>query len=324
MNLRRRHLAALTATLALTAPTLGHTADTYPNRIIKLVVAFPAGGDTDALARPYAEQLTKRLGQNVVVENRAGAGGSIGTSHVARAEPDGYTLMFTPNTHPIIPHVLPTGVNYHAVDDFTPIINTGTSPFALVASNASGITSIQNFVDQVKAGKNLSYGTPGAGSPMHVVGEMLLHAAGIQSTPVHYRGNAPLMTDVLGGHIPVAVVTPGVIFQHVETDKLKALAVTSPERTPVLPKVPTLQESGYNVTLNAWWGVFAPKGTPAAIINKINAALNEGLKEPKVLKQMADMGVIPAGGTPERMAELNANDFKLYEQTVKQFGISVQ
>src|SRR5690606_30973854 len=207
MNLRRRHLTTFTAALALTAPMLGHATDNYPNKLIKLVVAFPAGGDTDALARLYAEQLTKRLGQNVVVENRAGAGGSIGTAHVARAEPDGYTLMFTPNTHPIIPHVLPTGVTYHAVDDFTPIINTGTSPFALVASSASGITSIKDFVEQVKAGNNISYGTPGAGSPMHVVGEMLLHAAGVQSTAVHYRGNAPLMTDVLGGHIPVAVVT---------------------------------------------------------------------------------------------------------------------
>ncbi|MDX3905114.1 MAG: tripartite tricarboxylate transporter substrate binding protein [Pigmentiphaga sp.] len=324
MSLSRRYLAALVAALGLAAPMLTQAADSYPNKLIKLVVAWPAGGDTDALARLYAEQLSKRLGQNVVVENRAGAAGSIGTNQVARAAPDGYTLLFTPNTHPIVPHVLPTGVPYHAVDDFTPIINTGTSPFAIAASNESGITSIKQFVDQVKAGKNISYGTPGAGTPMHVVGEMLLHAAGIQSTAAHYRGNAPLTTDVLGGHIPIAVVTPGVIFQHLEANKLKALAVTSSERTPVLPGVPTLQELGYDITLNAWWGVFAPKGTPAGIVNKLNAALNEGLKDPKVLKQMEDMGVIPAGGSAERMAELNASDFKLYQQSVKQFGISVQ
>lgn len=256
MNLARRHvLATALAAIALgggSAFALG-----YPAKPVTIVVAYPPGGDTDSMARMYAEKLSMRLKQPVIVENKPGAGGVVGNAMVGRAPADGYTLLFTPNPFTTAPMVLklPASSSYDALHGFTPVIQTGTQTVLLVAYPGAGIKTVQEMVAAAKAGKPLTYATPGAGSPMHIAGEWLNRAAGVKIQHVPYRGVAPAVNDVVAGHVNFAYVTLGPVAQYINTGKLLALAVTDPKRSALLPNVPTLSELGYkDVIVGAWHG----------------------------------------------------------------------
>lgn len=313
---------ALVAATSFTSFVAAQSA--FPSKTITVVVSYPAGGDTDALARLYAEKLSSKFGSPVVVENKPGASGTIGNSFVAKSAPDGHTLLFTPSTISIATLVLKsgTGAQYDAINDFTPIIQVGSQSLFLVASASSGVTSVKDLVAAVKSGKLATYASPGSGSPMHVLGELFNNAAGIKMTQVPYRGIAPAVVDMLGGHVPFMYTTLGPVAQHVTSGKMVVIAVADSKRSSLLPNVPTLAESGYgDVIVGAWQGLMGPKGMPADVTNKLNAAMNEILKMPDVVSRMTALATIPVGGDGAVLGRINAVDHNRYAKVIKDFGI---
>lgn len=327
MNLSRRHLvlaSAATAACALSAPAMAQSA--YPNRPVSVVVSYPPGGDTDAIARLFAEKLSQRLKQTVVVENKPGAGGTIGNTFVSRAPADGYTLLFTPNPFTTAPMVmrLPPSASYDVLNGFEPIIKTAVQPLVLVANPNVGVKNVPELIAAAKSGKSLSYASPGAGSPMHVLGEWLNKAAGVKIQHIAYRGVGPSVTDVVAGHVNTAWVTLGAVSQYTSTGRLVPLAIGDAKRSPLAPQVPTLVEAGYkDVVVGAWNGFFAPKGTPASVVTLINGHLNEILKMPDVVEKLATFGALPVGGAPSVLANTNAEDFQVQGKIIKDLGIQV-
>ena len=309
----------------LLAATCGSTAlaQTFPSRPITIVVAYPAGGDTDAMARLYAEKLASRLGQPVVVDNRAGASGTIGSAFVSRAAPDGYTLLLAPSTFAIAQLVLKTGAgsSYDELDGFSPIIQTSVQPLFIAASTMAGVKDIKQMVEMAKA-KSLSYASPGSGSPMHILGEMFNRSAGVKISHVPYRGVAPAVNDLMGGHVPLTFMTLGPLAPFITSGKVVALAVADPLRSPLAPNVPTLAELGYkDVDVGAWQGLFGPKGMSPELVKTLNSHMSEILKMPDVAAKMAVFGALPAGGDPARLAKSNASDHARFGKVIKDLGI---
>ena len=327
MHFTRRTTLALIACVATAvsgAPAFGQT---WPSKPITIVVSYPAGGDTDAVARTYAEKLSARLGQPVLVDNRPGASGIIGNAAVAKAAADGYTLLFTPSTFPIAQHVLQVGPNVaHDVNkDFTPIVKTGNIPLLAVTAASTGIKDMKQLIADAKAGKALTYGSPGTGSPMHILAEMLNNDAGIKVTHVPYRGVAPVVTDTLGGHVGIGWITPGAVSSHISTGKLIPLATAERQRTRLMPNVPTLIELGYkNLDVSAWMGLLGPKGMPSDVVRALNQHMNEILRMPDVQAKMAALGIEPIGGEPAVLAKQIADDESRFGKLVKQFGIKAE
>jgi tripartite-type tricarboxylate transporter receptor subunit TctC len=323
MKFSRRSALSMAACLFCLA-TLPAQAQTYPAKPITIVVAYPAGGDTDAMARLFAEKLSTRLGQPVVIDNRPGASGVIGSSFVAKAPADGYTLLLAPSTFSIAQLVLKTGSGsgYDVLNGFTPIVQTGVQPLFLVAGSGVAAKSTKQLVESAKSDQSLSYASPGSGSPMHILGEMFNKAAGVNIRHVPYKGVAPAVNDVLGGHLPLTYITYGPVAPHVQNGKMSLLGVASSARTPLAPNVPTLQEQGYKgVEVTAWNGLFGPKGLPPEIVKTLNSHFNDILKMPDVAAKMAVLGALPAGGAPEALAKTNAADFERFGRVIKELGI---
>lgn len=321
--LRRRTLtfglAGALATPTLAAPALAQTA-----RGITIVVAFPPGGETDVLARLYAQKLTALLGRAVVVENRSGASGTIGAIYVSRAQPEGETLLFAPNTMAIAPHVMRRTQTYDPVTDLTPIIMTGTNALILMASRQSGLRSLEDIVPAARAGRVATYGSPGSGSPMNILGELFNRAAGIQLAEVAYRGTAPLVTDLLAGVVPVGFVTPAVVSEHVRAGSMVPLAVSSRERAALLPDVPTMIERGFDVEVTAWYGLFGPRGMAAPLVQALNTHMNAVLQMPDVNERMNGLGIPRQGGDAARLAQVVRADSERYGRLVREFNISAE
>ncbi|GEQ77835.1 exported protein [Comamonas testosteroni] len=325
-NRRRALLAAASATalgfLPTTAPA--HAADKYPHKPITLVVAYPAGGDTDVLARLIGEKLTARLGQPVIVENRTGAAGTIGTAYVSKAAPDGYTLLLAPNTIAITPHVLKgvAGAQVNPVNDLTSISQLGRQSLFVVATATTGVSSIKDLVASVKAGKITSYASPGNGSPMHILGELFDKATGVKITQVPYRGSVPAVADLVGGQIPMMYTTLGPVAQYIKAGKLVPLAVADAKRSPFLPQVSTLAEQGYpGVEVGAWQALMGPKGMSPELVKLLNQHCEAILKMPDVAARMETIAITPTGGDPAAMSKLVQSDFQRYREIVKEFGI---
>ncbi|MGO4332279.1 Bug family tripartite tricarboxylate transporter substrate binding protein [Cupriavidus sp. 2TAF22] len=316
-------LAAMAATSALLAPAASH-AQAYPAKPITLVVAYPAGGDTDVLARLIAEKLSARVHQSVVVENRTGAAGTIGSAYVAKAPADGYTLLVAPNTVAIAPLVLKsgTGAAYDVRADFTPVAQLGVQSLFVVVGKGTGITRLPDLVARARAGSLQTYASPGNGSPMHILGELFNKAAGVKISQVPYRGTAPAVVDVLGGQVPMTYITLGAVSQYIGTGSIVPLAVADLKRSPFAPNVPTLAELGYkDVEIGAWQALLAPKGLPPELVKTLNAHVNDILKMPDVVARMATIAVTPVGGEPAVLGKLIASDATRYSKIVKEFGI---
>ncbi|MEN9537854.1 MAG: hypothetical protein RLZZ126_89 [Pseudomonadota bacterium] len=326
MKLRRKFNTSLAAVLALAACGLAApvAAQTFPTKQITIVAAYPPGGDIDALGRVFAEKLSARVGQPVIVENKVGASGTIGSSFVAKSAADGHTILYAPSTFAIAPLVLKsgTGAPYDPINDFAPIIMTGTASLFLVATPQAGFKDAKELVAAAKAGKVAGYGSPGSGSPMHVLGEMVNRSAGTQIKQVPYRGLGPAITDVIGGHIPFMYTTLGPMSQHVAAGKAVVLAVADPQRSPLAPNVPTLEEMGIkDANVDAWHGFFAPKGTPDDVIRTLNAHFNEIMKTPEVQARMKMFAMIPVGGAPAELAKINQLHNTRYGRAVKELNI---
>ncbi|MFN0163772.1 MAG: Bug family tripartite tricarboxylate transporter substrate binding protein [Burkholderiales bacterium] len=314
--------AIAAATLALTCVAAG--AQTWPSKPITIIVSFPPGGDSDALARVFAEKLTTRIGQRVVVENRTGASGTIGNSFVAKSPADGHTLLFTPNTMTTAPLVLKpgTGATYDVINDLEPVILMGRSSMFVVVNAASGIQNIRELVAAAKAGKVPDYASPGSGSPMHILGALFNRNTGADIKQVPYRGSGPAIIDLVAGHVQLMYTTLGPVAQHIAVGKLRNLGVASPQRSPLAPDVPTLAESGVlDSEVIGWQGFFAPRATPAPIVRSLNEHFNEMLKMPDVLARMQTLALAPAGGDPAVLRRLVAVDYERYAKLIKELGI---
>ena len=327
MKPNRRLVVAAAVAAVASVFAGGALAQAWPSKPVTIVVSYPAGGDTDAIARVYAEKLAARIGQQVLVDNRPGASGTIGNASVAKAAPDGYTLLFTPSTFPIAQHVLKLApATAHDVNkDFTPIVKTGNIPLLLVTASTTGIKDMKQAIAESKGGKAMTYGSPGAGSPMHIAAEMLNQAAGTKMTHVPYRGVAPVVTDTLGGHVVIGWITPGAVGQHLASGKMLPLAVAERQRTKLMPNVPTLIELGYkDLDVSAWMGLLGPKGLPADIVRALNGHFNEILKMPDVVARMTTLGIEPIGGEPAVLAKQVADDDARFGKLVKEFGITAE
>jgi tripartite-type tricarboxylate transporter receptor subunit TctC len=250
-------------------------AQTYPNKPVRLVVPYAAGGGVDTVARAVAQQLTESMGQPILVENRPGANSVIGTEHVAKSTADGYTLLVTLVSHYAMPF-LSRNVRYDPVRDFTPITIIGKAPQAIFVNPSTGIKSVKELIDFTKANPGkVSYATSGAGTSQHLGGELLNHAAGIDMTHVPYKGGAPALTDVVGGQIPVGILIYSNIRQHVAAGKLRVIAVIEATRAKAAPDVPTIAEAGLPgfAVPDTWIGIMGPAGLPRDVLTRLNSEL---------------------------------------------------
>ena len=317
-------LLSAVAAVALCSVSGAAVAQSYPNKQINVIVSFPPGGDTDALARVFAEKLATRTSQPVVVENKTGASGTIGNSFVAKAPADGYTLLFTPNTFATAPLVLKpgTGATYDPLTDFTPIVLAGTQSLFVVANTSTGIKTVGELVAAAKAGRISNYASPGSGSPMHILGAMFNKSAGTNMAQIAYRGSGPAIVDLVAGHVPMMYTTLGPVAQYIATGKLVNLAVADANRSPLAPNVPTLAEAGVkDADVGAWQGFMGPKGLPADVVKSLNAHVNEILRMPDVLARMTTLALVPAGGEPAALARINLDHHTRYGKVIKDAGI---
>jgi len=306
----------------LQAPLLAQEAG-WPSKPIRLVVPFTPGGVTDTSGRLIAEHLGRRLGQQVVVDNRPGASGNIGTSQVAQAAPDGYTLVLGfDGTLVINPHVF-AKVPFDTLKDFAPVGKIGNAALILVAHPGVPAKTLQEVIalSQSQPG-GLSYGTSGTGGTPHIGGELLAQRTGARLTHVPYKGGGQALTDVLGGSIPLVYTAVAGAHGHVKSGKLRAIAVSSLQRSAALPEVPTFIESGVpDFTVTSWVGLLAPARTPAPVLQRLNTELQAVLNDPVVKDKLLAMGIDASPGTPEQFAEQMRRDLARYGQVVKAANI---
>ncbi len=300
-------------------------AQTYPTRQITLVVPFPPGGGPDLFGRILADRLPPRLGQPVIVENKPGVGGIAGAYLVAKAQPDGHTLLIAPNTIAIAPHLLPkgAGVGVDVIADLAPVIMPASTPMLLVVHPDLGVRSVDELIAYAKRNPGQPYASAGTGSPMHIGGELFKKAAGVDLFHVPYKGVAPSVAAALSGQVKILFTAAGGgVSPHLRAGKLRAIAVTEKRRTPLLPDVPTLTELGYpGVEVDAWYGVLAPAGTPAPVIARLNREINAILELPEVRERLNTAGIDVRGGTPEAFGAEMREDYARYGRIVQELGI---
>jgi tripartite-type tricarboxylate transporter receptor subunit TctC len=300
-------------------------AQTWPQKPVKVVVPFPPGGVTDSLARITADWLTQRLGQPVIAENRPGASGAIAAELVARADPDGYTLLSaaTPQLA-IVPHV--QKIAYDPVRDFAPISIVGTNPFALGCNRKIAATSLKQLVDYARAHPGeLSYASPGSGSVGHLTMELFLARAGLKMEAVLYKGGGPAMADVVAGHVPCYFGNLNEILPHAGGGKINVLAVSGEARASQLPRVPTVAEQGYpGFRTVTWNGYVAPAATPKAIVERVAREIAAGCQDAGFTGRLEKIGVDPVCGTPAEFQRTVSEDLALWKEAVQAAGIKPQ
>ncbi|GAA6119199.1 tripartite tricarboxylate transporter substrate binding protein [Acidovorax sp. FG27] len=327
----RRHWLALAAGLglglavALPAQAQGPQADGWPARPVKLVVGYAAGGATDVIARLVAVKMGERLGQPVVVDNRAGANSNVGAEVVAKSPPDGYTLyVFTiANT---INASLYGKLGYDPQKDFEPIGLIAKIPNILVVNNNLPVRSVADYVRFAKESKDgITFASSGSGSSIHLSGEMFKMQTQLNMLHVPYKGSAPAVTDLLGGQVQSMFDNTPSALPHVQAGRLRAIAITSAQRSPLLPDVPTVAESGFpGFDVQSWFGLAAPAGTPRPVIGRLNTALNQVLAAPDMRQRLQEMAATPVPGTPEQMRSFSAGEVQRWREVVKASGAKAE
>jgi tripartite-type tricarboxylate transporter receptor subunit TctC len=286
----------LLAVVALTLPMVG-TAQDWPNKPVRFVSPYPPGGSVDPLARTFAAKLGDSLKQNFIVENRTGASGIIGTDHVAKSAPDGYTFVFIFDTHAVHQALNPK-LPFDPVKDFEPVMIVGYAPMAITTGAQKPYKSFQDVLAAAKSASGVTLGNVGNGSLAHLTTIVLNQASGAKFVPVAYKGGGPLSTDLIGGHVELAMASTAAQAQHVRGGKMRALVLTGDKRSHTMPEVPTLKELGIDVVAHAWWGILAPAGTPRPIIDKMVLELRKAIALPdvsKMLQETQGMEVIALG-----------------------------
>ena len=288
----RRAFAAALAALALICAIPAARAQDYPARPVKILIAFPVGGLLDTVSRVVGEKLGGLLGQQFIIEARPGAGGTLATAAVAKADPDGYTLMMINDNHALNPSVF-KNIPYDSVKDFAPIGFVGFTPLILAAHPSVPAKDVKELIAIAKTKADaVTYASVGVGSASHLAGEMLASAAGVKMLHVPYRGGAPALNDLIAGHVNTLFVSPVIGLANIQAGKLKALALAAPKRLEILPDLITMEEAGYPVDASYWFGLVAPAGTPPAVIAKLEKALAEVLQMPDVRKRLTEMGAV--------------------------------
>ena len=322
-SLRRALLSGIAA-VGLVAASPSTVAQTYPSKPIKFVVPWSPGGATDAIARIIAQPLSKELGVAVVVDNRAGAGGNIGTAAFVREPADGYAiLMATSSTNAANPHLY-RKLGFDPIKDFAPVIYVASVPNILVVPSSSPVHSVKELLELArKQPGKLTYGSAGVGASQHLAGAMFKNTAKIDILHVPYKGSGPAAVDLMAGHIDLMLDTGS--LASIKGGKLRALAVASDKRLAVLPDVPTFKEAGLDgMIASAWYGVMAPAKTPPEVVTKLNQAINKVLKMPDVRQRLIEMGAEIGGGTPEEFGKFAQSELKRYGDIVQMSGAKLE
>jgi tripartite-type tricarboxylate transporter receptor subunit TctC len=317
----------LVSALVMTSCCVGVArADDYPSHPIRLIVPYAPGGGADAVARVVAKRASETLGQPIVIENRGGAGSIIGTDMVAKADPDGYTLLLGQSGPISINPAVYKDLRYDPVKDFAPVTMTNAYPYILVVNAKTPVKSVAELVALAKAKPGaLNYGTTGIGAANHLVTELFSSKAGVKMAHVPYRGTALAVADLIGGQVDLVFGDPVSVLSHLQAGTLRALAVTSKERSPVAPEVPTIAESGYpGFDAIAWHGILAPARTPAGIVARLNAEIIKALHDPETRTLFTNQAMQTVGNTPEEFAAFIKQDSAIWKQVAAEAGVSVK
>ena len=319
----------LAATLSLSLPMWAASpaalAQGYPNKPVRVVVPYAAGGNMEHW-RPTLAKVGQIMGQNFLVDNRPGAGGNIGSDQVAKSPADGYTLLIgTIGTHAINVSAY-AKMPYDAAKDFTPIVYLATMSNAVIVNPAMPVKNLQELIDYGKANPGkLNFGTPGNGSSAHMTGEMFSMVTGVKMQHVPYKGSAPAMLDLMAGRIDVMFDNIPLPLQHIRSGKLRGLAVTAAQRSPVLPDLPTLAEAGVpGFDVSSWYGIYAPAGLPRELVMKLNAAFNEAMRTPEIREQLTQQGWTVTGGTPEQFSSFAQVELERWAKVVKAANVRIE
>src|SRR4051794_1348290 len=314
-----------TALVAAFAAVSSAQAQDYPSKLVRLVVPQAAGGATDTFARAIGQKLSERWGQPVVIENRAGAGGVVGTDFVAKATADGYTLLVTYEGSQAINQSLYEKLPFDSLKDFYPIATIAVTPFILIVGPRADVKSLKEFVAFARANPDrLSYGSAGNGSVNHLLGEMLKSEAEIRLVHVPYKGASAAIADVIGGHVDAAFASVPSVISSVQSNVVRALAVSSAKRIAIAPGVPAIAESGFEkFEVNPWWGILAPAGLNPALAQKIAADIAEILKTPEMIEVLAKQGATPLITSPGAFRDLLAQDIEKWRKVVKASGATI-
>lgn len=315
-------LAAVIGTAFLPRPASAQTSP-FPDHPIQLVVPFPAGGSVDPLARIISQKMSEKLGQQVIVNNRPGGNTIIGTAEVARAKPDGYTILMTATSHVTFPLVTPTP--YDAVKDFSPVATLSSSPMVLVVHPSVRANNLPELIALAKAEPGvLNCATSGPGNPNDIASQMFSKMAGVQITQVPYKGAAPAVTDLIGGQVQMHFASAIAVLPHIASGKLRAIAVSSAQRMAALPQVPTLAETLPGYEISFWFGVLAPAGTPRDLVAALNGEFNRIMALPDVVEKVKAGGMDPYSISTEAFADLLKSDAAKYARIVKASDMKVQ
>lgn len=308
-----------------TVQSAAHASSAYPSQPIHMIVPFSAGGPSDVLARTYAEGLGRLLGQTVIIENKPGAGGNIGTTYVAKAASDGYTLVLgMVGTH-AINQSLYGKLPHDVITDFAPVSLVGNAPIVIVAHPEAGLKSLPDVLSKARAHPGeLKFASPGAGTPQHLTGELLNYQANIKLDHIPYKGGAPALNDVLGGHVSIGIVSLPAALPHIRTGKIVAIGLASAERSPIADDIPTISEQGLSgFAVDNWYGIFAPAGTTQAIIDTLNRTLAEIASTPATNEQLSGAGFTPMHNLPAELAQYQREEVKKWRQLIQASGLTV-
>ena len=300
----------------------GH-AQTYPDRPVKIMVGFPPGGTSDVIARLTAQELSAYFSQTFIVENRAGASGTIAVNIVAKSRPDGYTLLQVPNTHATT-RALFSPLLYED-KDLVPISLIAVTPYVLVVHPTLPVTDLASLLDYLKKHPGAQYASAGTGTYQHLAGVMLQRMASVNMMHIPYKGTGGLWVDVLAGRVPIVFENLAVITPQIKSGALRAIAVTSLKRSGLLPNVPTLAEAGLpGFEALGWFGLYAPAGTPPAIVASLNTEVNRFLRKPEVIQRLADLGGEPLGGSPEKLSSFHQGEQEKWGRLIRDAGLKVE
>jgi tripartite-type tricarboxylate transporter receptor subunit TctC len=319
---RRSFMAAAAAGASLGLGANAVRAQDYPTRPVRFIVPLAPGGAIDFVARQVGDVLSRNLGQQIVVENRTGAGGTVGMDAALKSAPDGYTVLITNDNAASAPHIM--HLSYDYTKELLPVCYLGRQPQILAAHPSLGVTTLQQLVAYVKANPGVGVATSGVGSNQHVLAEWFKREANIKLDHVPYRGAGQAINDLIAGHVKTAILGPTSMMPHYQAGTIKLLAASSAKRAPTLPEIPTFEEAGFKgVVLEAWYAAFAPPGTPAPIIDKLNAEMNTALKDAKLLENFSAGALEAVGGRPDVIGTLARADSAKYAQLAEELSIRV-
>lgn len=317
-------IAAIAIALVGVAAHAQTATEGFPNKPIRFVVPFPPGGGNDILARALAPKMSDILGQQVVVDNRAGAGGNIGADFVAKSTPDGYTIVIASNQVTMNPWIY-SKLPFDIAKDFAPVAQVASVPMLLAIHPDVPAKNLKEFIALAKSKPgSLNYSTPGLGTPQHIAFEVFNFDAGIKVTHVPYKGTTPSIVDLIGGQVQATIGTMASLEQHVKSGKVQPIAVSTPKRSPAMPDIPTIAEGGladYNVPL--WYSVLAPANTPKDIVAKISAAIRDAMQDPQTKAQLVRQGFVESYLDPQQMADLIKQDLAYWQRAIKNIGLKL-